>query len=420
MTDKTISAMLVNIGGASAPAIHILNEHKPPYICFFVSEDSKKMIREKILPDLEYTPTHYDWIQTDSPQNLMTCYKALTDDLPRILKKWNVAPENLGVEYTAGTKPMSVAAVLATLDTCSNYFYVGAADSSGRKDGYGVVLDGKEFTWFQVNPWEVLAVEARKEVSILFNHGRYADARERTERLAQVSEPEMKPVYEKLAELIEGYALWDRFEYTEAQEKMSRALKVLKPYLTGKNDPLHTMLEEVDRNLEFLRAINPKTPQGARLDFLDLLANARRRAEKAKKFDDAVARLYSALEAAARSRLLHIYGIKNGALPIKKIPEHLLAEFLKRYGDPDKPDAPIKIGLKESYRLLEALGDDLGKAYSANQSDLEKVLNIRNSSRLAHGTAPVREETYQKMLDLLYLFGNVTPEELPEFPELRL
>ncbi len=420
MIDQLISAMLVNVGGAHTPAVHALNEQHPPYICFFVSEESKRLINEKILPALNYTPDHYDWIQTDSPQNLMLCYQVLTEDLPRILKKWGVSTQNLGVEYTAGTKSMSVAAVLATIDTCSKYFYVGTLDASGRKNGTGVVLDGKEYTWFQVNPWEVLAVNARKEISILFNHGRYADARERTERLAQVSDLEMKVVYESLAELIDGYALWDRFEYKDAQKKISRSLEVLKPYLTGKDDPLRMMMEAVDKNLDFLRKINPNTSQGVEFDFLDLLANASRRAEKAKKFDDAVARLYSALEGLARNKLLYQHDIKNGKVNLEKVPEPLNSEFNRRYGDPDHTEIPIKIGLYDSYRLLAALDDPLGQAYMAHQIELDNVLSIRNKSRLAHGTTPIREETYQNLFQLLLTFGNVQVEDLPVFPEIRL
>ena len=419
MANPIIRAMLVNVGGATSPAVYSLNGSQPPFICFFVSPQSKSLIKDKILPALTYQPEHYDWIETPSPQNLLECYKVLVDELPRILKKWSVDIHDLGVEYTAGTKPMSAAAVMATIDHCSQFFYVGAEDPSGRKDGLGVVLDGKEYGWFQANPWDVLAVEAKKEIAILFNHGRYADARDRATQLAGVCAVEMRPVYNALSELIDGYALWDRFEYKKAQEVISKSLKTLMPYLAGKNEPLRLTIEQVEMNLAFLRGINPNTAEGSRLDFLDLVANAARRAEKAKKFDDAVARLYSALEGLARARLQFKHNIKASYVAVEVIPESLRDEYVQRFADPQEPGR-LKIGLLDSYRLLEALGDDLGKAFAGQQVELNRVLLARNQSRLAHGTQPVSEEVYRRLMEILIAFGGIAPEDLPAFPEMRL
>ena len=47
-------AMLVSVGGAASPAIHTLNVLQPPFICFFVSPDSKPKIKAEILPALAY------------------------------------------------------------------------------------------------------------------------------------------------------------------------------------------------------------------------------------------------------------------------------------------------------------------------------------------------------------------------------
>ncbi len=420
MTERA-KAMLVNVGGATAPAIHTLNEQQPPYICFFVSADSRPLIRSRILPELNYQPEHYDWIETPAPQSLLECYRALADNLPRLLEKWGVPAESLAVEYTAGTKPMSVAAVLATIETSSQYYYVGTRDASGRdRDGIGVVLDGKEFTWFQTNPWEQLAVRARREIALLFNHGRFADAQERASRLARVAPPEMRRIYESVAELIEGYALWDRFEYRQAQAKISKALNALQLYVAGREDPLRTTLDAVAGQLEFLRRLIDKGEDAQRLDVLDMLANATRRAQVAQKYDDAMARLYSVLEALARNRLLNRYGIKTSAAKPEHIPESLRDDYLRRCIDPQKPDDGLRLGLQDSYRLLAALNDELGQRYMAREAELNQVLQARNQSRMAHGTTPIKPDTYQRMREILLSFADVSESELPRFPELRL
>lgn len=415
-------AMLVNVGGATAPAIHTLNEQQPNFICFFVSPDSKPLIRAKILPALQYQPEHYDWVETLVPQDLLECYRALSNKLPPILQKWGVNPNELAVEYTAGTKPMSVAAVLATVDTSFQYFYVGSKDPEGRdRSGIGVVLDGKEWTWFQTNPWVELAVRARQEIAFLFNHGRFTDAQERATRLIPVVPREMHQVYAALAELIEGYALWDRFEYKTAQHKIYSALGKLKLYIAGRAASLHIWLDVVEQNADFLRRHNEKSVEAQRLDILDLIANAARRAEMAKKYDDAVARLYSALEAIARNRLWNQYQIKNGAVKPEQIPPSLRESFVRLYSDPEEnPAAGLKLGLQASYHLLDALDDELGKKYTAYEDELSKVLLARNQSRLAHGTEPVKPETYEKLREIILVFADVQDDELPRFPRLEL
>lgn len=414
-------AMLVNVGGATAPAIHTLNEQQPDFICFFVSPDSKPLIRSKILPALVYQPEHYDWIETSAPQSLLDCYRALAENLPRLLDKWGLSSSDLLVEFTAGTKPMSVAAVLATIEASSQYFYVGASDPSGRdKNGIGVVLDGKEYTWFQANPWEVMAVSARKEIALLFNHGRFTDAKERAERLALVVPDEMRRVYESLAELIDGYALWDRFEYRQAQTKIYKALSALKLYTAGTEDPLRFTLETVESHTKFLGGLNEKGEQARPLDVMDMLANAARRAEVAQKYDDATARLYSVLEALARNQLLSRYAIKAGAVHPEKVPENIRAEYVRLYSDPQAPNDGLRLGLQASYRLLAVLGDELGQKYLTQEEELNRVLLARNQSRLAHGTAPVSPDTYNKMRQIILSFAQVSEDELPRFPEMKL
>ncbi len=412
-------AMLVNVGGATSPAIHTLNELQPPFICFFVSPSTKDSIKT-IRKALNYQPEHFDWIVTPSAQNLLSCFQALSEHLPQMLEKWEVSPEELGVDYTAATKPMSVAAVLATIDHSSQYFYVGATDSSGRdKDGIGVVLDGKERIWYQSNPWEALAVPARKEIALLFNLGRFADAQDRASRLAKLVPSEMRDVYESLAEMIEGYALWDRFEYKNAQRRLYRSRERLTLYVAGRGDPLHETLVRVDENARFLKRLTGKDEEeAARLDVLDMIANAERRA-KAKRYDDAVARLYATLESIARNRLLFEYGIRTNYVKPEQIPEMLREPFVTRFSDQDQPGV-VKLGLQASYQLLEALDDDLGRAYQQNEKKLSQVLDARNQSRLAHGANPIRPEIYERMKEIVMTFADVTEDALPTFPVLKL
>ncbi len=416
-------AILVNVGGATAPAIHTLNEQKPRFICFFVSNTSKPSIQTNILPALQYQPEHYDWIETKAPQSLLECYRVLARKLPDILDKWGVLWNDLAVEYTSGTKPMSVAAVLVTIEHCSTFFYVGAKDSADRdRDGIGVVLDGKEYTWFQTNPWEELAVTARKEISLLFNHGRFRDAAQRARQLATVVPEDMKRIYENLAVLLDAYSQWDLFEYKTAQSNLQKALSALKLFLADRSiDPLRLVLDDFQMNADFLKAlVDEKGEILHRLDTCDLISNAVRRAELAGRFDDAVARLYSALESLARYRLADAYQINNGQASPEQIPEALREDFTHRLLDESGPKPVLKLGSQDSFRLLASLGDELGQRYVNQQAELNKVLLVRNSSRLAHGRDPVKPDTYQKLFEIVMSFAGLTENDLPRFPVLRL
>lgn len=425
METEQILAILVNVGGATAPAIHTLNQHKPHFICFFVSAETRPLINATILPALSYRYEHYDWIETPTAQSLLECYRALTTNLPQIMEKWKIPRESLGVEYTAGTKPMSVAAVLATIDFCSNYFYTGARDPAGRdRDGIGIVLDGKEFSWFQTNPWEELAIQSRKEIAWLFNLGRFEDARERVLRLAGLAPAEMRKVYQALAELIEGYALWDRFQYRQAQSKIFKGLEALRLYTAGREDALGSTLSFVQLNAQFLSDLNDKSSpsaekQSRRLAELDMLSNAIRRAQSGQRYDDAVARLYSLLEAIARNRLLDRHQIITKKTRPEQVPESLRADFTRRLADPEHPQEWLRLGLLDSYRLLFALNDPLGLKFSQMEAELIEVLRARNLSPLAHGNEPVKPETYQRLLQVVYAFAEVQEEKLPRFPDFK-
>jgi CRISPR-associated protein (TIGR02710 family) len=317
---------------------------------------------------------------------------------------------------------MSVAAVLATINESSQYYYVGSVDKTGRtSDGIGVVLNGHEMSFFEANPWIVLAVTARREIALLFNHGRYGPAMEHTRKLADLSPTEMERVYNALADLIEGYVLWDRFKRDQAKIKLNKALGILEAYIADRDDPLRFTITTVRKNVEFLnRLMDNKDPDWERLDTLDLLANAHRRASLAQRYDDAVARLYALLESLARNRLLSQYKIKNNAVQPDQIPEKLRAEFVRRLTDPTAPQKGLRLGLQDSFYLLDEKGDDLGRRYKENEIKINKLLNARNQSRLAHGTQPIDPDVYSQLSTFIMEFIDATPAELPEFPEMRL
>ena len=101
------------------------------------------------MPRLDFKPKHHDWIVTPSAESLSECFRVISKELPRILKKWEVESKDVVVDYTGGTKTMSVALVLATIQFASTFTYVGGIDRT--KDGLGIVINGKEKMWYVDN-----------------------------------------------------------------------------------------------------------------------------------------------------------------------------------------------------------------------------------------------------------------------------
>ncbi len=416
MTEK-IKAMIVSVGGTSAPIIFSLNRSKPEYICFFISKQTKKMLEEEIIPNLDFEPRHYDWIVTSNAESLSDCYSELSKQFQALLEKWEVDPKDVCVDFTGGTKTMSVALALATVDESCCYSYVGGDERS--KGGVGVVVNGKEKMWFVENPWDQIALTEKKEASILFNKARYASAADILEKcIARVS-GEQKPFFKALREMVRGYDLWDRFRHKEAKDRLYKSYDVLSAFSHGsEKKEVKDLVKRLYENIEFLEKLL-SSDRPSTLYFHDLLANARRRSELEKKFDDAVARLYRAIEVLSQAELKKVYGIETSNVEANAIPWTLREEYLSRYKD--KRYSKIKIPLFASYQLLKELGNELGKEFfNLYDKEIRSLLDIRNSSILAHGFNPVDEKTFLKLFDSIMKCSGTEEENIPKFPILKV
>ena len=407
--------MIVSLGGTPGPILFSLNKIKPEYICFFVSKETKKILDNEIRPNLRFNPIHYDWIVTPNAESLSESYSQLTEKLPDLLEKWEVDPREVCVDYTGGTKTMSVALALATIEQSCCYSYVGGDERS--KDGVGVVVNGRERMWFLNNPWDEIAFKERKEVSILFNKARYTSAVEVLDKCITMVSREYKPFFSALKEMVIGYDLWDRFQHSEARTHLYKSREVLTALSSEKQD-LKPIVNNLEQNILFLET----TLSGGKPSihyFHDLLANAKRRAELENKFDDGVARLYRAIEVLAQVALSKRYGIDTANVKESSIPESLRGEYLHKYraGQGTK----IRIPLSPAYRLLKELGSELGESFFKRyEKEIRPILDIRNSSILAHGFRPVVKETFCKLLDTIMQFSKTKEDDLPRFPFLKL
>ena len=127
----------------------------------------------------------------------------------------------------------------------------------------------------------------------------------------------------------------------------------------------------------------------------DLLLNADRRAQQ-QRYDDAVGRLYRALELTAQLRLKLAYQIDTGDVDLAKLPEDLQPEYMVRRDR--SPRNILQLASTESYRLLKKLpADPLGQLFAEREQVLLDQLQVRNHSLFAHGFQAISKSQHQQL-----------------------
>lgn len=402
MAEQPVKALLISVGDSPEPAIFTINRLQPESLCFFVSAATIQIINEQIIPKIALPPKRWDQIVTSDPDDLLKCCSALMSGLSGLLNRWGVEPSELTVDYTGGTKTMSAALVLCAIDASSAYHYAG----------------NREQVTHQVNPWDELAVNARREAAVIFNRARYRQAAFLFQRIEKRVSGSSKPLYKALVDLSEGYALWDVFDYKGAWNKLQAAKKALEmAAIFGGPPGLKNLVSNLKENMSFLERIVMGRQEVKQEIFLDLLANAKRQAEFEQGYEDATVRLYRALEALAQVRLSG-KGFHANDIDTSRLPTPLKQEFAQRYTS--SIDGKIKIGLEADYRLLKELGDELGEAFYKQWNSLKVLLEARNLSILVHGFTPIKPERYKQLWEMVLKLSSTQAEKLPQFPKMEL
>jgi CRISPR-associated protein (TIGR02710 family) len=429
MSAKTL---LVSVGGAPGPIVFSIRQNRPEKILFFVSAGSRHLVSEKILPELLNDEPRrlldHEFIVTPDEQDVGACVFALMQDVPAALKRLGIVDASWAdfVDYTGGTKSMSAAMVWASSRFPCKMSYVGTPTAEGRaKGGLGIVIDGRELCFLQENPWDRIAyIEAHSAIEI-FNHGQYGNAAKMMKSLAdRVTEDLPARLFRTLAELFEGFYLWDIFNHKGAQNLLHKNLNAL-CLLADVPQILFPGLKEfakaVKDLVEILDGIKPGEMSWPLIT--DLLANAKRRAELEQKYEDAVARCYSVIEKSAQHELLSKHGIDTGNAKEELIPDQFREEYTRRYKTlvrvPGKPaEQRTQFGLGAAMDLLRYFESTIGMRFSERKSIIQSHLAERNNSILAHGSQPMNYERYRDLFqDALYIL-NINESAITQFPVL--
>jgi CRISPR-associated protein (TIGR02710 family) len=405
--------MIVSIGGSPEPLKKSIAEHCPERLIFFASQDSNRKLGE-VLQIEGYQPEKIETEITENPNSLYECYKTARRCVERASRS-EIPEQDIMVDYTGGTKVMSAALLLATVGHAYGFNYVGGDTRS--KEGLGIVQNGHEKMYADMNPWSAFAEEERRQVITLFNARRYNAAIQILDLCKRNLPAQINSFFQFVRPLANGFLFWEQFRHKEALDCLNKGAALLDDYLKHYvDDHCAQLREELQSHIAFLADLLKKT-NGMNIFNLilikELINNARRRMAD-KRFDDAAARIYRALELHGQICFEKTVGCSNDKVKPAKIPQVLREEFFHRYGD--KLTGMMKLPLQATFTVLRAAGNEAGQRFFEYEKKIKDIQISRNQSILAHGVQPVSERAAQSILDTVVDF--VQMKEFFEFPKL--
>lgn len=387
-------ALLMTVGtgvGAKEEQVHSLAHglmkailhYKPDMTIFFGSDLSRntidsirKQYKERTDEDMAYR-----FIKIQDVDSFDECYRKIKDEI-RVRPNWDVI-----IDYTSGTKTMTMSAAIASV-----LYHKELTLVSGERGRNGLVSPHTEEIRTQslYSAYDDLLMDKLKEA---FNHYRFGTA---LEFLKEIVVLENKDPYLKL---VEAYDYWDKFNHQEA-------LRLISESDISVSDEV-----KFSRNKKFLGTLNNSKKLKEYYLLADLINNANRRLMEGK-YDDALARLYRAVEFISQVRLKIEYEIDTSDVNLELIPDFCKEKYRKKSGN-----RKIKLGLREGYKLLLELDDQLGSALYDDERLLD-VLSKRNYSILAHGFEPITGDKVNLVFELKDKVIDLARLLYPEIDEL--
>lgn len=396
-------ALIITVGGSDTPIVEAIKQHRPDFIYFICTEGNdptkassptvdgqvvigkpkikcpccNKIIqeqetRENIIKQAGYSGD-YKKIEIQGPDN----YNEIYEKTKAVIDEAKSKGYEIIADFTGGTKTMTaVLAMLSVLD-----FDIKPSLTTGKRtdtvrvagDSIPVLLNVS-----QVRFEKILEVVGILVSNYLYNSA-YTVLKQAATKIIMDEKIKQQAIERTL--LLRAFSCWDSFDYK------------------GAYDEIRNHSVEFGNYLEYLLKILNMTKNTGYEPVFDLIMNAERQAHNGF-FDNAVARLYRALELFAQIRLKKEYCIDTSALEKSmnklKNPE--------RWEKKKNEKGEIKIGLQDDYELLFELEDFFGTIYNQQKEKLQNILQVRNFSKLAHGDQPVSEENWKNMLEFTKSF----------------
>lgn len=400
--------LFVTVGGSPQPIITAIKSLNPDQVVFICSPGPKgsesqvtgsgtpcKIMKEgQVIAEQPNIPTQLnlgdkfqaerDLIVLENLDDLGSSYQAIL----RKMKQWqHENPQGkILADYTGGTKTMSLALGMAAVDMQAQVYV-----TTSNRENLNRVEWGENTERATISA-VIIQQKLLKQLPSLFEQYNYpAIITELNSLLNQYELPtSTRQQLRTILNFAQALEAWDRFDHNGAWPGIKAVMKhhpdlgkFLKRVISSRGS--------IDPNFD---ASNGTFGHGYEI-VEDLLLNADRRASQ-NRFDDAVGRLYRALELLGQLYLKNTHKIQTGDVDLALIPESLKAKYEKKKS---KTTGKIQIALRESYKLLTELNPDdpLGQLYHSQEQPLMDVLQIRNYSLFAHGFRPIDQASYQQV-----------------------
>lgn len=401
-------AIIGTVGDSHDPIIYHVNKVKPDLVCFLYTERTENYLDDIIK---KCNIKNHMPVFLNNPNDVDDTFSKSLNAINELLKN---DYEVIG-NFTAGTKPMSVGLAMACIEKHCKYEYgYGIRD---EKTGMSISF---EDNFSQENPYENQAINEFKRGKLLFNKYQFTAAYENfkiAQKILKVDELKLRA--DIFVKIINFYDFWDKFNDDVDSIPLNIYLEnnilnvieknhILKKYFS---EELPDFYKQLKLNKLFL---DYKIHGSFNYHLPDLLNNAKRRI-KENKYDDAIARLYRAMELIAQLRLNEYGFIEKNNLNTNKTffinKEKLKNELslatlrkidkLKLYGWDNDKKKYLHLDLSSNYKLLKSISHEnehelsiSTKKLCSNYENIKFDLKKRNTSILAHGLKPLgKEET---------------------------
>lgn len=412
--------LIVTVGGAPEPIVASLLHWRPVRTVFVVTRQTRDSVAGDILPKVQesgwqdFDEGRYDLHEITDHQDYSGAVNELRS-LDSRVESWvrDHPSSEIIADFTGGTKAMSAALALIAGRWPCHISYVGGTERT--KQGVGIVVSGREQILHAQNPADALGLVVLDIALALLRNHAYAAAHTTLQgSLQRISEPTRKAELGAVTIYAGALVDWDRFQHKDALNKL-RDLPKHHHNLEAAVGPIRAreILGAAKRLQAHLEAVvEAGAGRPSRALILDLLANARRRLDE-QRWDDAIARLYRAIEATAQFYLAG-HGIpETGKVPFDRLPESLRTKFSP------PSSGTVKLGLQDAWELLRSLSPDTAEPFfsaglaSRGDGNNHSPLQERNSSILAHGFSPVSSTVAENLFGAALKLVNANFDELP-------
>jgi hypothetical protein len=410
--------LTLTVGGSCVPIITAVRDYGADFVCFIATGGTRGSratvdgpgkpcgrgpdAAPNIITQLSLPEEQYRVVELEDPDTLPQIY-AVCKETCRALKDEFPAARHIA-DYTGGSKSMGVGLALAALESGWELSLV-----RGQRPDLVKVADGTEMASL-VNSWEVRARQRMEEARHLFNAYAYASAAQLLAELMRQAplSTELNHRIRDWVTFCRGFDAWDRFDHAGAVQI------------------LRTVQSQIVPQWIFLKKLTGQTRGTGYEPVLDLVHSAERRAARGR-FDDAVARLYRAIELLAQTRLgQREPPLDSGNLDLERLPDGIRPRYerMRELSEMQGRGPEVKLGLMDDYVLLAELDDPLGRIFAPMRNRLLDVLQKRNQSILAHGGEPLDRTDYDNMLAIAWtlikdgLKALDIPVSVPHFPLL--